>query len=91
MTDKSQTTATCETHGHIWGQMGRCVMCGLFAPAPAPKKHHITVVVGRHTLLALARGEEVHLNEVDASAVVTLIPESFFPSTAILEVLESHE
>jgi hypothetical protein len=52
------------------------------------QRKHITVLVGRHTLLALARGEEVHLNDVDASAVVTLIPESFFPSKAILAALE---
>ena len=25
----NQTTATCETHGHLWGALGRCVMCGL--------------------------------------------------------------
>ena len=57
---------------------------------PADRKH-ITVVIGRHSLLALARGQEVHLNEVDASAVVTLIPESFFPSKAILAALEPDE
>jgi hypothetical protein len=51
-------------------------------------RKHITVVIGRHSLLALARGQEVHLNELDASAVVTLIPESFFPSKAILAALE---
>ena len=32
--DDNQTTATCETHGHVWGALGRCVMCGLQAPAP---------------------------------------------------------
>ena len=51
-------------------------------------RKHIKVVIGRHSLLALARGQEVHLNELDASAVVTLIPESFFPSKAILAALE---
>jgi hypothetical protein len=29
----SETTATCETHGHQWGVNGKCIRCG--EPMPA--------------------------------------------------------
>jgi hypothetical protein len=47
-------------------------------------RRHVTVTIGRHTLLALARGEAVHLEEVDADGVVTLIHASDYPAALLL-------
>lgn len=47
--------------------------------------NHVTVTIGRRTLLSLARGEAVY--EVDCDRVVTLIHASDYPRARILEML----
>jgi hypothetical protein len=45
--------------------------------------NRITICIGRHTLLALARGEAIDFQE----APVTLIHASDYPSTAIMSAI----
>jgi hypothetical protein len=50
--------ATCETRGHLWGRVARCVMCGTPRPAPAvePRPSHewwARFVSARHGLILM--------------------------------------